>query len=309
MNDLDLSGVDPLRWGEIRRRVAVITDFLAIGKPTQRERDEHARRLGIGTKTFMRLVAIWRAHREARLLDGAGRSVKRPLRRNRMPDATRQAVIDAAQQVGPDALLAVIVARAATLCNERSTPMVGRSAAWNVLMEARRSGILGSAGDQEIIVASVAAKVPVLTETGLVLPRLDLAVLVPEGAVVSYQLSSASDRPPNRDLVLQWVQACATTGADQRPVSLADDGHGSLDPAVRKRLTATLGRGLVNLSLLYQAVPSSVTAALPTAKVNAPLTPADAAEVVRQAVRRHNTRRCPNGLPRYSIAEELHSRP
>lgn len=312
MKDLDLSGVDPLRWSEIRRRVATITDFLALEKPTPLQRDEHARRLGIGTKSFMRLVAIWEAHRQASLLDGAGAIANHRLRKNRMPGATRQAVIDAATQLGPEARLAEIVARATVLCKERDTPMVGRSAAWNVLMEARLSGVLGHAGKPEIIVGSLSARLPVLAGNCIALPRLDLAVLAPEGAIITYQLSVEPDQAPDRDLVMQWVRTCATAGADPRPVCFADGESGNgcrIDPATRKRLTAVLGRGLDDLDLLYQPRAASAGAALPPSKVNVPLTPLDAAEAVRQAVLRHNARRCPDGFPRYDLQGRVEERP
>ena len=61
MEELDMSGVDPLRYAEMRRRIAVINEFVAIEHTPKAVREAFAARLGIGEKQFMRLVATWRA--------------------------------------------------------------------------------------------------------------------------------------------------------------------------------------------------------------------------------------------------------
>lgn len=58
MGELDLSGVDPLRWPEIRRRVAVLQSFAALDRPRAADRQAHAAQLGVGVAQFMRLFTL-----------------------------------------------------------------------------------------------------------------------------------------------------------------------------------------------------------------------------------------------------------
>ena len=67
-----MTGVDPLRLGEVRRRVAVVKSYLALEEPTDAHRKDHAEQLGLSVNQFLALVRAWREHGRAVAMSGAG---------------------------------------------------------------------------------------------------------------------------------------------------------------------------------------------------------------------------------------------
>ena len=70
-NEIDLTGVDPARWPEIRRRVEILDEYVAIWRPTADVRQEFSARLGVAQSHLMYLARIWRQSRNASILPGA----------------------------------------------------------------------------------------------------------------------------------------------------------------------------------------------------------------------------------------------
>lgn len=80
-NVIDLYGVDPTRWPEIRCRVAILDEFVKLKRPPRDVRLAYARRMGLADSQFMNLARIWREKRSASALPGAGTAIG--TRRNR----------------------------------------------------------------------------------------------------------------------------------------------------------------------------------------------------------------------------------
>ena len=68
MIEPDLSGIDPLRLQEARRRVAAIEQYLMLSSPRTADANAHAAGVDLSRWQFLRLVRVWREHRDARLL-------------------------------------------------------------------------------------------------------------------------------------------------------------------------------------------------------------------------------------------------
>lgn len=302
MTNFDMSGVGPLRLTEIKRRVATIENFLRIARPTQSDRDDHARQIGLSTKSFMRLVTIWKRRRIPADLDGAGVPERKP-RRNRMPEATRTAIADAARELGSNATIAAITERAGHMALERGTAVVGRSAVWNVLMEMRREGRMADA-DLAIVLTQATLRIAVVEGDGVILPRLSFAMLAPEGGIVAHRLLMGPRQETDNDWLAASAERISTSGAERRRLLAASrkDGERSLaGQNVDRLVSKTLGRGIEHIGIAYRVSESTIGGVVPRAKLNQPLTFDDAVKCVDLAIAAHNARRCPNGLPSYDI--------
>ncbi|WP_137864595.1 MULTISPECIES: hypothetical protein [unclassified Sphingomonas] len=71
MKEVDLSGIDPLRRDEVRRRIGILQRYLALKSPTKADAEHHAKQIGIGVQQFYRLAKVWRIKGEPEAV-GAG---------------------------------------------------------------------------------------------------------------------------------------------------------------------------------------------------------------------------------------------
>ncbi len=62
MSKHDMSGVNPLRWAEVRRRIATVQSYLLLPDPTDQDRAEHAKSIGVSANQFIALVRSWRGN-------------------------------------------------------------------------------------------------------------------------------------------------------------------------------------------------------------------------------------------------------
>jgi hypothetical protein len=97
--DIDLSGVDPCRWPEIRGAREVLDEFVAIRRPSAELREDYARRLDIAPSHLYALASIWRHDRSAAKLPGA-RVQKKVSRAPRLPMRSLQVVREAIADLG-----------------------------------------------------------------------------------------------------------------------------------------------------------------------------------------------------------------
>lgn len=299
MQDIDLSGVDPRRWPEIRRRVAIIKEWIATGRHSKQEGAEYADRMGLSYKQFMRLVSAWKKHRNPEELAGTGGRRGTP-RESRMPAATRQAVLDAITALGLDARFVDVAAEADRRCREADAPTASTGMVHYLLMRARQQA--GSrAGLPEIVVGRVGCKLPLIVNGEVhATPELVLAVLAPEGKIVAYRLVSADDRSAALAQVLTEVAALTSGAPALSPVVVGKElaGRGTIPTlavelkysveATAGRLAQLLGSHIGSIPIRHRIRISS--ARLP--QTAAPLNCEDAAEAVLIAVQAHNRRRC-----------------
>lgn len=307
MQDIDLSGVDPRRWGETRRRIEIIREWIAGGRHTKQEGDEYAERIGLNYKQFMRLVSAWKKHGDPTKLDGAG--MKRGERRDsRMPEATSQAVLDAIAALGPDARFVDVAAEAGRRCRDASTPAASTGMIHYLLMRARQQAGPRT-GDQEILIGRVGCRMPTIIEDRIVpTPELIVAVLAPEGIIIAHELVVESDRLAAAASVLSQVlaqvlpealaQPASSKAWKGRPIILAKE----LDvgsklarsmPALLKvapgspELARLLGSYIGTIPIRHRIRAANFA----PAAVDAPLAPADARRAIGIAVQAHNTAR------------------
>ena len=101
MNELDLSGVAPMRWQEVRRRVTAVREYLELAQPTVSDREAAAGKVGLSLDQFERLMRSWRIHSDPARLDGAGSLAR--ARRNRsdgLPSEVQRIIQRAIEEAG-----------------------------------------------------------------------------------------------------------------------------------------------------------------------------------------------------------------
>lgn len=286
--DLDMSGVDPLRYAEMRMRVAVIREFIATERTPKAVRESFAARLGVGEKQFMRLVAAWRAlgdKARAAELDGAtsGKGSQRR-RRGGLSAEVRAIVADVIGDLGSDATLSATLAAARRLAADRGVKPPARSSVWNLLMEARSEGA-PSRQEPGTVSGSVLARLPVVTrestgtgdgnDTGTMYPVIALAVRSPDGVILAYEVEIGATEPGARQRVIQQ----ASGSMNGEPLLDDDDGH---------RLTALLGRRIARIGIIHRPSLASPATALVRSRRDAPISPDDACRLIAAAVADHN---------------------
>lgn len=287
--DLDMSGVDPLRYAEMRRRIAVIREFIATERKPKTVREAFAARLGVGEKQFMRLVSTWCAlgdDARAAQLDGAtsGKGGRRPRRGGLKPE-TRAVVADVINNLGSDASLAAMLEAVRHLAASRGVAPPARSSIWNMLMEARSQGA-PSHQEPGVVTGVVFARIPVViaSDDNLTLdaihPAIALAVRSPDGAILAYDVGMGAINADARRLVLRPTFG---EGPEDADADVGDDDE--------HRLPALLGGRIAGIRILHRPSLASPAASLVRSRRDAPISPDDAHRLIAVAIAEHNEAR------------------
>lgn len=307
MQDIDLTDVDPRRWPEIRRRVAAIQAYIALGRGNGARRDEFAAQLGLNPMTFLALVKAWKEHGKASRLQGSGvldRGKARPLRS--LPQASRDAISASIEALGVDArhvdMLTDVYARCDAIGTKRpSTGMVQR-----LVMQRRREAPT-RVGDPEVLIGRVVAKLPVLRGGRAVLPDLLVAVLSPEGIVVAHLLDGGTGETANIGSLLDRIDYAATPGSINRPLLAPKNLAETTEPASRQRLVRTptsgriarlLGSSIGRLEISHRRK-RTTRAPDDGSPMNVSLGRSEAVDAIRVAIEAHNSAR--GGVPLFSV--------
>lgn len=307
MSDLDMSGVDPLRWAEVRRRVSVIKQFIAIRKPTEADRRSYAARLELSVNQFSALVRLWREFGQASAISGAG-STRRGTRKtgprhlgSEVKDATRAVL----ESLGPDVPLATAVPAVREALAAKGLKAPSRSTIWNMLMEARQDPFR-EGEDASIIVAKCAVRLPVEIDQDLIYPEIALAVRVSTGVVIAASMATDEQLPKRLADALTAFKACAHLTVENslgQPLEIVDcrpkvvRSHnypnatciGSFN--ARKILAQALGRGFSMIDLVYRVQHAKLPERMIRAAMDQPLDLTDAEEAVRTNIASHNAKR------------------
>lgn len=315
MKDVDLTGVDPRRWPEIRRRVAAIRAYIALGGRDGAQRDAFAEELGLSPMTFLSLVRAWKEHGTASRLPGSGaldRGRSRPARS--LPGATHDAIRASIAALGVDAKHADMVADVNARCDAVPTRRPSPGMVQRFVMQARRSAP-ARRGRPEILLGRVVAKLPILIDEVPALPDLWLAVLSPEGAIAAHVLDDRQDQNGSVRTLFERLALMATAGGRLRPLITAaglaetmndispGPGRGAweITPGpTGTRLPSLLGSAIGMLEISHRRKPTT-HAPRDGSPMNAPLSPGEAAEAVRLAVEAHNAQR--GGVPTFNVTE------
>lgn len=296
MNDLDLSGVAPMRWHEMRRRVAAVRNYLALERPSKSDHEDAARRIGLSIDQFDRLVRSWRIHSDPARLDGAGNLAPTRTRRERsdgLPEDVRNIIRLAIAEVGHDAAAKTVYDTVKHLCEESGFDVPSNNLVWTRLMETRSVAGAPAASGPEIVVGRIWLQLPVSRSFDggeLRRPELLVAVQLPEKRIVGHSSDFLLGRPP-------VFEDLAIDPPPEVPVRVAPRDMGSIDVADRKavrpdrrantRLARILGTSIGGLSIAFR-LPRTPATKLLTNKLDSELTMVDAELAIDHAIRRHN---------------------
>ncbi len=301
MNDLDLSRVTPLRWQEMRRRVAALGDFLSLGDPAPSDREEAAQRIGLSIDQFNRLVRSWRIHSDPARLDGAG-SLDR-IRRTRgdgLEPEVQAIILRAIDEAGREAAPKDVYDRVVAACEDSGLDVPSNNMVWTRLMEARSKAGSLPEHDPEILVGRVWINLPIIDpsdEAKMVRPEVLLAVRLPERLIVAYQSDLKDGQPPILEDLPIPTQCALSIHADPRDTgdtSNFDRAGVVCDPRANTRLARLLGDSVGGLSLSFR-LPRTSASRLLQNKLDRPLTAVDGDLAIRHAIDRHNKRLLQDG--------------
>lgn len=307
MQDIDLSGVDPRRWPEIRRRIDAIQGYIALGRRDGARRDEYAAQLGISPMMFLSLVKAWKEHGDAVRLSGSGLDRGRPRAARSLPEATRIAIEEAISALGTDARHVDVVAEANRRCDAAGTKRASSGMVQHLLMRARRDAVPKD-GKPAILVGRVVCKLPVRIGTEVVVPDLMVAVMSPEGAILAHEIAGGEGEAERLSKLLSSVEGAGTAGCPKRELVIPATLHAARETISGRHATTgpTAGRianllgagiGMVDIAHRRKATTGAPSDGSP---MNAPLTLSEAREAVAVAVGSHNASR--GGIACFDLA-------
>lgn len=297
LDDLDMTGVDPLRVEEVRRRIAVVLDYLAESAPDVASRRRHARSLGLSVNQFLALVRAWREHGRAVAISGAGAA--RGMPRADVPRSLPLASKDAARAViaalGPDVPHVDAVRAIKARCAELGVKAPSPSSVWNMVMSARRATAQPS-HNRDVIVSRCNLKLPVQVDGTIVFPSIILVVDSVNGEIIAASMSG-KDRNPSiaRDEVVRRLAGRDIVADAEIAPELRNVDGARVRPvkaSVARTVTAkVLGRGFGTVELIYQLNRAIDPARALRARKDKPLRQADADRFVLQQMQIHNRAR------------------
>ena len=292
MDELDLSGVDAMRRSEVMRRVGVVKDFLADSMPTDASKKLHADLLGLSVSQFMALVRAWRIHKSAAMMAGSGAHRGNPRRPSRIsvPKAAKEEADRVIAEMGPDAPFVRINEAVVARCDLLEVTPPSRSTLWNMVMASRKRPHGDHGG---MVVGTCAVRLPMQLEGGLALPSLTLAVRAGDGAILAAALDEAD-----------WIKFIMSASSSDQEVRVdqsllrGDHVEGIVAikaTAARSAISRILGRGIVNVGLIYQPSRAIAPERLLRTKEDHPLDKLEIRKVVVAAIARHNEERNADG--------------
>ena len=298
MNDLDLSGVDPLKWAEVRRRAAAVRRYLELERPTAADREYYARQIGIGAQQFNTLVRAWAIHQDANALSPG---VKRTGRKSKSKDGgvhpqAREVAAALVAQKGETSTLNEMVAAVAERCAKLGIPAPARSTVWMLMKEAQESS--AAPGGNRILVGRAFLKLPVDGGDGLNFPEVMLAVQLPQRRILGATMAVSGDVLDFADIAelvrtfhadgeypihvderdLSNVLRCLPIGTKATPLPRG---------VAAREMSAAIGRNLGLIGIAYQAPTIRPATIMQSGRDKAPSF-ADATLALKFAVDRHN---------------------
>ncbi|MDR6115058.1 MULTISPECIES: hypothetical protein [unclassified Sphingomonas] len=297
MEELDMSGVDPLRRAEVRRRIGVIKDFIGIAKPNDADRKSHADRLDLSVGQFLALVRAWKEYRRPSAISGSGFTKGKERRTG--PRHLAAEVKRAARHVvaGLDAALTLnqTVAAVNDALAEQGLNAPSRSTIWNMVMDARRDRVVKTA-DDVVLVSRCWIRLPIAASDGAMsYPELVLAVRPSTGAIIAASMGTDEQVPARMAAAVLEVARDAEIRVENAladPFELAGARVTRLlSHNGRRELARALGRGFGQMRIVYQPARAVDPAEVLRNTKDQPLTAKDARDVVADLLLRHNAAR------------------
>lgn len=221
MNEPDFSGIEPLRVPEARRRLAAINEYLALPNPRTPDVLRLASSIDLSRQQFLRLVRVWRDHRNARLL---------VIRRSGV--ATRDYAVDpraveiaeeVIAQAGTAATLAKVAPEIEARCVSEGILPLARATINNHLRKARADARAVMDGPPRIVIGRMWFHLPIEGLPLSAMPTVLAAVLLPERLIIAHEISTDPERPPSINALINTVGSQAVPGAPARELMLNPD--------------------------------------------------------------------------------------
>lgn len=295
MEDLDMSGVDPLRWAEIRRRVAVIKEFLTIRKPCDQDRQCYAHRLDLRTSQFMALVSAWREYGRASAIAGGGKEKgkQRKAGPRHLPTGIKEAAKTVLANLDRSTTLDKAHAIVTDVLSAQGLKAPSRSTVWHLMRASRQEPV--QATDKNIILATRCwLRLPTLMDDGIDYPSIILAVRLNSAAVLA--ASMATDPHSSKRLAAALASLAPEDHIKvENPLAPAFDNLPKevstiLSFNARRELARAIGSGFGYLRMIYH--PARTADAVDTlGKRDTPLSLEDAQRAALAAINLHNSAR------------------
>ena len=296
----DLVGINPMRWPEIRRRIAAVREYVALPRPNAADRDRIAAELGLSRSTFLNLVRIWRMSRSPAKLAGISAKKGQPRQtKSSLPVTSISEVQRAIDEMGTTTSNAVIIREVRERLRKRRLTQPSDQTLTNLIAKARAEDTKNPPFEPQLLVAECSIGLPVTFANQVVLARAILAVTVPERLVVGFDLSCDPDRPPTPEGLLRRMGVRSFGGLSDRPLVLMlgvdvdsrKRGTGQPPSSNRPTLAKLFGRELGGLKLIYRPSMARAPDKIAGSRQDSPVGPSDVLLALEHAIATNNASR------------------
>lgn len=296
-NEIDLTGVDPARWPEIRRRVEVLDEYIALWRPDAATRQEYADRLDMSASNLLTIARVWRLNRSAAALPGANPK-NNVAKGRRMPSRVVEIAQAVIAEFGPVARRRDVVAEIERRCRMEDLKAPS-SASVSYMMMASRAEADTADVAPEILIDECVLKIPVLEDDTLAMPRVLLAMQLPERRILGVDITFDPAAAASLAKVMDLVEAAMTP--DAPPLELRAPHRSVLERKIigavsradamkRPSLSKMLGAQLGDIPVSYKAGAVLEADKLLATRHSSAIGRDDATKAIMEAVARHNDR-------------------
>lgn len=300
MTKPDFSGIDPLRVPEARRRIAAIEEYLALPSPTTADAARHAARVDLSHWQFLRLVRVWRDHRDAHLLVIGKRG--KATRQYGVDTRATEIMEEVVGATGGAADLAMVAVEVEKRCASEGIPPPARGTIYNKIREVRAESGGHVDGPPRIVVARMWFHLPVAGQPATAMPTLLVAALLPERLIVAHQLSTDIMSPPSVKALVEDLVSRREPGAPARQLLIEPDDRRvaavALERAglhvrshyrsVQREISRAFGGRLGSLTAIYRRGLARPTTKKVLSRQDEPLTHTEARDVIETAIAASN---------------------
>ncbi len=300
MEGIDLSGVDPARVPEARRRIKAIRTYLALEKPTTADAVRIGKNVGLSRWRFVRLAAAWRVHRDAKLLVMDRRNDSGPA--SSISPVAAGIVEKVIREVGTGATLRSIAERIEARCADVGVDAPARPTVWRELRKTQAGGNGTVPGPPRIVIGRMWFHLVVEDQLPGTMPMALVAVILPERLIVARRVSVDPDLPLEVELLVDDVAGCQKAGGQARPLLIGiTDRHAAAarlealglsavrphDRSLQIEISKAFGGRLGQLKATYRPRRTR-SDAKPKLRQAQPLTGSEAIEAIDVAIEAHN---------------------
>lgn len=210
MPEPDMTGIDPLRLAEARRRIDILDEYLALDRTAVSDATTYAKRIGVSRSQFYTLAKAWRLHRDPRLLGlNKGYSASRDYGIASRALAIMEEELGCAEEL--DALVSAVTTRCAREGVPAPSPQTVRDR-----FRGRQARTPRIDGPRRVLISRMWFRLPVGPTGTEEMPMLLTATLIPERIIVAHELSTSAAKPLSVQRLLERVHTLRSVGARKR---------------------------------------------------------------------------------------------